>query len=184
MLNTEVPQFIVPPELILPAMLYVLLPALKMPPPAMVRSPEIVQLVPGETPAVFEIVILLNVAADPVVAMAPVPPSTTLPVLLNAVPRNFNVWEEAGVKLKVPELLTVPLFVNEPRKVCVYAPPAQVAPAATLKATPIVHGISGVTPPVLLMFTVANVVFDVELNTGATVPLKLMMPDDVDVIAF
>ena len=52
----------------------------------MVRPPAIFHPVPGVTPAVLLIITWVNVVGVPVVAIAPVPPKSKVPVLVKPVP--------------------------------------------------------------------------------------------------
>ena len=75
----------------------------------------------------------------------------------------------------MPLLLKVPLFVNDPLKVCDLLLPLKLAPDATLNAVFTVQSILEETPLVLLMFAVAYTGLDVETIVGATVPLKFII---------
>ncbi len=76
----------------------------------------------------------------------------------------------------------MPLFVYELLNVCVYELPLNNAPLATVKAPLIFQPRFGTIPValVLLIFRIANVGDDVQLNVGATVPLKFTVPVEVN----
>ena len=135
------------------------------------KFPPGVQLAAGVTPLVFETVTLVNVFGVPVTEIAPLPPKMSVPVLEKLVPASLIVCVAEGLKLKVPLVLTVPLLVNDPLKVCVALPPLKDAPDATLNAVVTVQPTLLVTPPVLLIFTVAIVGLDVDDMVGEIVPL-------------
>jgi hypothetical protein len=88
------------------------------------------------------------------------------------------------MKFMVPLLVTVPLLVKLPRILCVGAPPLKIAPLLILNATPMVQFTLGFMPAVLLTFRVANMGELVEFSTGETFPLKLIIPLELEVMAF
>ena len=77
-------------------------------------DPAIFHPVPGVTPAVLVTITWVNAVGVPVVAIVPVPPKLRVPVLLKPVPARVYVFAVEGKKFKVPLLVTVPLFTNEP----------------------------------------------------------------------
>jgi hypothetical protein len=150
-----------------------------MAPAEIFRSPLIVHAAGSVTPDafVFDIVSALIVGELPIIVNRPLPPNSTVPVLEKVVPLSVIVTGLVGVKRSVPlELVTVPLLVNDPLKVCVELPPLNVAPFATVNAPVILHARVGVTTPVLLIFNIAKVGEEVELKLGAKVPLKFVVP--------
>ena len=87
----------------------------------------------GVMPAalVLDIKILRKTVGVPLKDIAPAPPNTTLPVLEKLVPR-FMEASAAGVKLRVPLLVIVPLFTTSPIMLWVEGPPLNDAPLATV----------------------------------------------------
>lgn len=112
--------------------------------------------------------------------MAPVPPNTTVPVLVNDVPANVSVTGLDGENVSVPLPLTVPLFVNVPLNVCGTAPAANEAPFATVNVPLTVYSCPGVIPPLLLTVTLASVGAVMSASVGETVPLKKTVPVEVN----
>jgi hypothetical protein len=82
----EVPPLRVPVHPILPATLYELEEALKMPVLLIEKLPPIVQLAAGVTPELLLISTLVSVVGIPVTLIAPEPPNITVPVLVKVVP--------------------------------------------------------------------------------------------------
>ena len=88
----------------------------------------------------------------PVTVIAPDPPKIRVPVLMKLVPASLMVWDVAGAKLNVPVVLTVPLFVNDPLKLCVPEFPLKLDPALTLNAVLTVHEVPELIPPLPYTF--------------------------------
>ena len=76
----------------------------------------IVQFEAAETPAlfVFEMITEFKAPGVPVIVISPAPPKFIIPSLVKPELPNAIVLAVEGVKFKVPVLVTVPAFVNEP----------------------------------------------------------------------
>src|ERR1041384_3697957 len=153
-------------------------PPFNVEPSAMKRSPVTVQSESGVTPPAPVLVISTdeNVRGPPATVMLPVPPKSTSPVLENEEPPSDNVTAFDGSNMRVPSLLTVPLFVNVPPIVYVYGPPMKLAPAPTMKSPVTSQSVFGAIPPVLFTLTLSNVGDVRETKFSATDPLKLTVP--------
>ncbi len=79
----------------------------------MVNFPPIVQPDGGVIPLlwVLAIVTWLSVVGAPIMVAAPAPPNTTSPVLENPVPESLMVVAKAGLRFKMPSLVTVPFII-------------------------------------------------------------------------
>src|SRR4051812_25972285 len=98
-----------------PATVYPKLPALKMALLEMEKLPLTVHPDEGVTPPAFVLAMttFCRAAGVPAIVIAPEPLKRTVPVLDNPEPR-FTVFAVGGLKVSVPLLVTVPLFVKEP----------------------------------------------------------------------
>lgn len=107
----------------------------KVAPGPMYISPANVQPVGAVTPDPFVLVMSIdpNELLEPETVVKPVPPNTTLPVDVNALPR-LTLTDVVGENVIVPALVTVPLLEKLPRMVWLSAPPSQLEPLAIFMA--------------------------------------------------